>query len=341
MDTLIVSAAPAFISLARAEVEALVGEAPWAALAPGVGAVATPDAADAARAVSASRAVFVRHVVPATVRIPVTGGAADLDAVRAAVVEQLARAAPSAARLGVQVRVLPGAPPTLGRKAVWDHIREVAEGARTLDARHPDDVLSVVVTATDAWLGLAPTGWHRSPWSGGERHFAHKGTDQVSRAGFKLLEAIEVFQLTLAPGQRAVDLGAAPGGWTHVLAQAGLRVDAVDPAALDPRVLALPGVRHHRQRAEVWLEDSRRHPEAAWLVNDMRMDASDAARLLVQLAPGMVDGARLVTTLKLPERGLVTAMRRAVDALGAAWEVDAVRHLFHNRTEVTVAATRR
>ena len=57
-----------------------------------------------------------------------------------------------------------------------------------------------------------------------------------SRAAFKLLELDERFRL-LRPGQRVVDLGCAPGGWTQVtVARVGRRgsVVGVDTAATAP-----------------------------------------------------------------------------------------------------------
>ena len=61
-----------------------------------------------------------------------------------------------------------------------------------------------------------------------------------SRAAFKLLEIDEKYHL-LKPGQRIVDLGAAPGGWSQIAAKiAGDRgiVVGIDLLPIDP----LPGV---------------------------------------------------------------------------------------------------
>ena len=64
-----------------------------------------------------------------------------------------------------------------------------------------------------------------------------------SRAAFKLLELDEKYRL-LKPGQRIVDLGAAPGGWAQVAAtkvgsaQGKGRVVGIDLLPIDP----LPGV---------------------------------------------------------------------------------------------------
>lgn len=62
-----------------------------------------------------------------------------------------------------------------------------------------------------------------------------------SRAAFKLAEIDRADRL-FAPGQRVVDLGAAPGGWSQVAAEkvgAGGQVIAVDVLEMAP----LPGVR--------------------------------------------------------------------------------------------------
>src|SRR6267154_209184 len=44
------------------------------------------------------------------------------------------------------------------------------------------------------------------------------------------------------PGERCLDLGASPGGWTWALAKLGATVVAIDKAPLDPKVAAMPGV---------------------------------------------------------------------------------------------------
>jgi 23S rRNA (uridine2552-2'-O)-methyltransferase len=60
-----------------------------------------------------------------------------------------------------------------------------------------------------------------------------------SRAAFKLLEIADKYRL-FKPGQRIVDLGAAPGGWSQVAAEAtgakggGGRVIAIDVLEMDP-----------------------------------------------------------------------------------------------------------
>jgi len=60
-----------------------------------------------------------------------------------------------------------------------------------------------------------------------------------SRAAFKLLQLDEKFHL-LAPGQRVVDLGAAPGGWTQVAVErvrpeeTGGQVVGLDILPMDP-----------------------------------------------------------------------------------------------------------
>lgn len=61
-----------------------------------------------------------------------------------------------------------------------------------------------------------------------------------SRAAFKLLEIDEKYNL-LKPGQRVVDLGAAPGGWAQIAARkvgAKGRVVGIDLLPIDP----MPGV---------------------------------------------------------------------------------------------------
>ena len=64
---------------------------------------------------------------------------------------------------------------------------------------------------------------------------AAKAQGWRSRAAFKLLEIDEKFHL-LKPGQRIVDLGAAPGGWSQVAVRKGeaAKVIGLDLLPIDP-----------------------------------------------------------------------------------------------------------
>lgn len=81
-----------------------------------------------------------------------------------------------------------------------------------------------------------------SPVPDGEWRFVEDRTAPPSRAYLKLWEALTRAGRAPGPGERCVDLGASPGGWTWVIQRLGARVTAVDKAPLAPSVAALPGV---------------------------------------------------------------------------------------------------
>lgn len=81
-----------------------------------------------------------------------------------------------------------------------------------------------------------------SPFPGGLVDFEEDKEGPPSRAYLKLREALVRARAFPAPGERCVDAGACPGGWTWVLAGLGARVTAIDRAELDPRIAAMKGV---------------------------------------------------------------------------------------------------
>jgi 23S rRNA (cytidine2498-2'-O)-methyltransferase len=87
-----------------------------------------------------------------------------------------------------------------------------------------------------------------------------------STASRKLREALAWMGRSLREGERVVDLGAAPGGWTHVALLGGAHVTAVDRAGPGPAVEGHPRLR--------WLRgDAFRHepenPPVDWLLCDV------------------------------------------------------------------------
>lgn len=208
--------------------------------------------------------------------------------------------------------------------------------------KKPQVVISLLCTGDMAYVGISNVEENLSSWPGGARHFAQTA-EQISRAEFKLLEALETFGVDLPTGGRGLDLGAAPGGWTRLLLDADIRVVAVDPANLDPRITKRKNLDHFRGYAERYLELARnKHYKFDVIVNDMRMDAREAARLLVKAAPCLKTDGFIISTLKLPHatpviQPLVT-LKEALDIFKARYATVQARQLFHNRQEITLIA---
>ncbi|MEM7336585.1 MAG: SAM-dependent methyltransferase, partial [Chloroflexota bacterium] len=144
----------------------------------------------------------------------------------------------------------------------------------------------------------------------------------------------EQFHLDLPARGRALDLGASPGGWTRVLRQKGVLVTAVDPGRLHPSLAHDKGIRHLPIAAEKHLTQ---YPDSYDLiVNDMRLDARDSARLMVKYAKHLYKHGEAVMTLKLPTADPLKPLGHALNILDEAFTVVQTRQLFHNRHEVTV-----
>lgn len=83
-----------------------------------------------------------------------------------------------------------------------------------------------------------------SPFADGEVMFEENRTDPPNRAYLKLWEAFTLLPRRPGPGERCLDLGASPGGWTWVLAGLGARVLSVDKAPLAPEIARNPLVEY-------------------------------------------------------------------------------------------------
>lgn len=308
-----------------------------AAIAEGVLLLNVPFA-QLAEAWRAKPPIFARHLCPATTTLPLPSldDAETLlillqNACREALLPHLAPYVP----FSVQTRVFDAAVP-LKPFAVNTALAELVSTA-PLEVRQPQQVISVALGRLNgqptAWLGLSAVADNLSSWAGGARRFKHE-QGRISRSEFKLLEALEVFRLSTPARGDALDLGAAPGGWTHVLRERGMSVTAVDPAALDPRLLSDPAVRYERMTAEAFLPTARESYDL--IVNDMRLDARDSARLTVAYRRLLKAEGWALITLKLPHSERLRALESALESLERAYAIAGARQLFHNRSEVTV-----
>ncbi|MBS0193147.1 MAG: 23S rRNA (cytidine(2498)-2'-O)-methyltransferase RlmM [Proteobacteria bacterium] len=168
--------------------------------------------------------------------------------------------------------------------------------------------------------------------------------DAPSRSALKLEEALLALltdderQRFVQPGMTAVDLGAAPGGWSWVLARQHLRVTAIDNGPLAASALATGLIEHVRADGFHWQPPK----PVDWLVCDMvESPRKVAARIAQWFAQGWC--RRAIFNLKLPMKKRWDETKLCFDLLreqaGGTLELRA-RQLYHDREEITVYAAR-
>lgn len=81
-----------------------------------------------------------------------------------------------------------------------------------------------------------------SPYRNGEILFEEVQEGPPSRAYLKLWEALVLCEKMPRRGDKCLEVGSSPGGWTWVLAKLGAEIQSVDKAPLAPEVAAMPGV---------------------------------------------------------------------------------------------------
>jgi 23S rRNA (cytidine2498-2'-O)-methyltransferase len=88
-----------------------------------------------------------------------------------------------------------------------------------------------------------------SPFPGGAIKFAENKTEPPSRAYLKLWEALSLAGLWPQKGERCIDAGASPGGWTWALSELGAQVLAIDRSPLEDRIQSRPGIAYLKHDA--------------------------------------------------------------------------------------------
>lgn len=195
-----------------------------------------------------------------------------------------------------------------------------------------------LAASTSAYLGYSDPR-ASSPWPMGIPRLRMPRA-APSRSVLKLEEALLVFlteeqrRRSLKPGMLAVDLGAAPGGWSWLLARRGLRVIAVDNGRLAPAAIATGLVEHRREDGF----EFRPRGKVDWMVCDIVEQPSRVAQRMSQwFAQSWCRHA--VFNLKLPMKRRYEAVMQArvtIEHALAGRKFDlAFRQLYHDREEVT------
>ena len=215
-------------------------------------------------------------------------------------------------------------------------LRLADEGATTAPGAN---LHALFIDGANAFIGASVAPW-ASRWTMGIPRLRMPG-GAPSRSTLKLAEAFVTFlgdreTDLLRAGMRAVDLGAAPGGWTWQLARRGVRVTAVDNGPLKGDVRDDPLVTHLRADGLAYLP---KRP-VDWMVCDIVEQPSRIAALVARWI-GEGHARHAIFNLKLPMKKRYDEVRRCETIIGGALRKPrcdhalALRQLYHDREEVT------
>jgi 23S rRNA C2498 (ribose-2'-O)-methylase RlmM len=313
----------------------------------GEGFVGVPAPAPAAlRALPARPLIFERQRLPAARRLDL----ANLDALAGKIAEsELTALNPGTPWTVHAFAANPNAPKSLAGWAarLEERLRQTlaATAPSLLNAlRPPADVtaagkgvvLQLCAVPQALWVGLSPREALSSPHPGGV-HVAPSDPLAPSRSFMKVEEALELMPSPPRPRERVVDLGAAPGGWSHAFLKRGCRVLAVDNGPMKIRSLdALPGELTHVRANGMTFRPPPAWLPADWLLADMLIPPGQCLGLLKRwLSAGWA--RRFIVNIKLPQRDPLVALRPIETFLTNQPGVGFVlRQLYHDRREVTV-----
>ena len=170
-----------------------------------------------------------------------------------------------------------------------------------------------------------------SPFPDGEVHFTENKSGPPSRAYLKLWEALTLSGVAPGPGERCLDMGSSPGGWTWVLQQLGAEVVSVDKAPLAIEIASLPRIEFLRRDA--FGLDPKEMGSVDWFFSDVICYPQKLLELVQKWLKAGKCG-KFVCTIKFQGDKLSDEDRAAVRGL-AEIPNSSVRHLFHNKHELT------
>jgi 23S rRNA (cytidine2498-2'-O)-methyltransferase len=194
--------------------------------------------------------------------------------------------------------------------------------------------------STGAWMGI--TLIHNSAQNPMGIPRLRMPKSAPSRSTLKLDEAINWFftreqqNSWFKPGMHAVDLGAAPGGWSWQLVNRGLLVTAVDNGPMDKTLMSTGMVEHLRSDAFTYAPDN----QIDWLVCDMAERPLHVSRLIARWFIHRNCKAAIFN-LKLPMKKRYPSVLECKHLLGRELGRASIKHtlrikqLYHDREEVT------
>lgn len=203
----------------------------------------------------------------------------------------------------------------------------------------------LLLSGTNFIVGVS-TMDNSAPWPGGIPRLRFL-REAPSRSALKLEEAMYWFfnkdewPTLFKAADHAVDLGAAPGGWTWQLTQRGMNVVSIDNGPMNEDLMNTGFVKHVRTDAFTY-QPTR---TMSWMVCDI---VDKPARVAELIERWFIKGfcRRSIFNLKLPMKQRYRESKLLLDNIRERCEKNGVilqlraKQLYHDREEITVYAER-
>jgi 23S rRNA (cytidine2498-2'-O)-methyltransferase len=226
-------------------------------------------------------------------------------------------------------RLITASPPMADRKVSANQVAKANE--LILDV--------VMVEPNQWWFGFHYATTTSGRWPGGVPKI-DASQEVISRAYFKLDEALRWSGIKITPGDVCAEIGSAPGGACQLLLEQGATVIGVDPAEMETEVLEHPNFTHIRRRGnEVRKKDLR---SVRWLMADINAAPTYTLDTIEEMVTSAsVDVTGVVLTLKLVDMKFadqISAFRARVKGFG--FSLVKTRQLAFNRGEICLVGVK-
>lgn len=165
-------------------------------------------------------------------------------------------------------------------------------------------------------------------WPQGICYFIEDKINPPNRAYLKLWEALTLLGKYPKPGDKALDLGASPGGWTYVMHSLGASVTAVDKALLDPKIEQLPRVTSLQQSAFA-LDPAQLEQSYDWVLSDVACYPDRAYALIMKWIESE-KAKQMIFTIKLQGKIELTTLKQFQKISNSF-----LTNMFYNKHEAT------
>ncbi len=170
-----------------------------------------------------------------------------------------------------------------------------------------------------------------SPFPNGEPHFIEDKEGPPNRAYLKLYEALTLTGRKPQRGEFCLDVGGSPGGWAWVIQQTGADVLSIDRAPLSPSVAKFQRVSFQKRDAFSLLPEdfAQKGKTVDWLFSDLICYPEKLYEWILKWVESGVC-KNFICTIKFKGKPNFMIINNFAAIPGSH-----VRHLFHNKNELT------